>query len=224
MNAEQLVSKHLEAQGGLDKIQAIHSLVQEGTVINGEQTLPLRVCKKRPGYLLVSFLADGQTGREAWDGQAAWEYFPWRDAAPILVSGVPQTALRRASEFDSPLVNWRQKGHQVDYAGESQFAEQHAYMLKVTLADGNEITHYLDRESLLVIGTKTRRGIHGGEPIEISHRFEDYRQVAGVFYAFKMIEVGEEQPHREIVAWNSIEANFPLDDALFQMPPAVSLG
>lgn len=216
MNAEQLVNRYLEAQGGLGSIQAIHSLVQDGTVVNGEQALPLRVYKKRPGYLLVSFIADGQTGREGWDGQAAWEYFPWRDAEPIYVSGVPETALRRASEFDSPLVNWQQKGHQINYPGEGLLDQRPMYLLKVTLADGNEVVHYLDHESLLVIATKTRRGIHGGEPIEVSHRFEDYRQVAGVYYAFKMIE--ESETHREVITWNSIEANTPLDDALFQRP------
>lgn len=216
MNAEQLVNSHLEAQGGLSSILAIRSLVQDGTVANGEQALPLRVCKKRPGYLLVSFVADGQTGREGWDGQAAWEYFPWRDTEPVYVSGVPQTALRRASEFDTPLVNWQQKGHQVDYLGESEFDQRPVHLLRVTLADGNVVLHYLDQESLLVIGTRTRRGIHGGEPIDVSHRFEDYRQVAGVYYAFKVIEASE--THREIITWHSIEANTPLDEGIFQKP------
>jgi hypothetical protein len=218
MVARQLINRHLAARGGFDKIQAIHSVIQEGTITNGENTMPLRVCKKRPGYLLVTFTAGGQTGREGWDGHAAWEYFPWRDSEPMYVSGVPETALQRASDFDGPLVNWQPKGHVVEYLGESQIDQRPVHLLKVTLADGNEIVHYLDHESLLIIGTKTRRGVHGSEPVEITHRFEDYRQVAGVFYAFKMIEVAEDGQHREVIVWNSIEANTLFDNSLFQKP------
>lgn len=218
MNATQLIEAHLEARGGIENILAIQSVIFEGTLTIGGNAIAMRVCRKRPNFLLVAFTPEAQTAREGWDGRAAWEYFPWRDAKPIYVSGVPEQALRRASDFDGPLVNWREKGHTLAYTGEDQFGQMPVHTVKVTLADGNEVLHDFDKATLLVARTRTRRGFHGSEPVKIVNILEDHQEVSGVYYAFRSTEIAGEDKPAEIMTWQTIEVNTPLDDSLFEKP------
>ncbi len=221
MDTEALLEQHYAARGGLEAIRAVQMLALHGTVTLKDGTvLDMHIRRKRPDRLLVEFTINGSTGREGYDGSRAWEWFPWDAPTAQVVSGKAATALRRAADFDGPLVDWQHKGHKLDYAGTLTFEGVSAHCLLVTLADGNQITHYFDRSSALLIATETLRPVHAGSVQHTFTYFDDYRPTAGVLFAHILREHTPDGSHQESTHWREIRVNETMPDSLFALPDA----
>lgn len=219
VTADQLIARHLQARGGLERILAIKTLRQRGTVKMPGAEVHISGERKRPDLLLIQYTVAGRSGIEGWDGRAAWEFNPFKGMAePQYVTGAPSEALQRGAEFDGPLVNHREKGHIIDYVGTQKVAGRDTYNLKITRNDGNVIYYYLDMETMLTIRTRSVRPIHGGDAAETVTDFGDYREVAGVLFPFRSHELAKDGEHNEVFQWDVIEANVPLSDSLFRIP------
>lgn len=219
MTAEELVARHVAARGGLERILAIRTLRQRGTVTSPQYVVHIYGERKRPDLLRIEFTMDGTTGMEGWDGQAAWEFNPWRGMGQAeYVTGLPALALQRGAEFDGPLVGYRERGHTVALVAAAGAAPG-GYTLRVTRNDGNIIDHTLDAATLLVVQTRSVRPIHGSAPEETVTLYDDYRRVAGVLFPFRSQELARDGAHSELFQWEMMEANLPLADARFQIPP-----
>ncbi len=219
VTADQLIARHLQARGGLDRILAINTLRQRGTVKMRGMEVYISGERKRPDLLLVQYAVAGRSGIEGWDGKAAWEFNPFKGMIePQYVTGPPSEALQRGAEFDGPLVNHHEKGHTIEYIGNEKVGERDTYHLKITRNDGNVIYYYLDMETMLTVRTRSVRPIHGGDAVETITDFGDYREVAGVLFPFRSREVAKGGEHDEIFQWDIIQANIPLSDSLFKIP------
>ena len=219
LTADELVARHIEARGGLDRIMAIRTLCQKGIVKMPGADVRISGERKRPNLLRIEFAVGHMSGKEGWDGERAWEFNPWKGMTKAeYVNGNPSIALQRGAEFDGPLVGFREKGHVIEYTGREQLGEREAYRLEVTLQDGNTIHYCLDTESLLTVQTRSVRPVHGGEAAETETIYGDYREVAGVFFPFWSKETARGGEHVEVFQWESIEANVPISDKRFQLP------
>lgn len=220
--ADDLISRHIEARGGLDRIMAITTLRQKGKVKmagEGNAWLTLYVEKKRPERTRVEFTFNNMRGMEGFDGERAWELNPWKAMKQAeYVEGQPAIALRRAAEFDGPLVGYREKGHVVNYIGTEELDGADLHHLKITRNDGNIIHYYLDPQTLLVARTVSVRPVHGSDPVETHTSYEDYREVNGVLFPFQSTEWARGGEHKELFIWESIEANVQIDDSRFTLP------
>lgn len=219
VTVDRLIARHLEARGGLERILAIKTLRQRGTVKMPGAEVHISGERKRADLLLVQYTVAGRSGIEGWDGKAAWEFNPFKGMTePQYVTGAPSEALQRGAEFDGPLVNHQEKGHTIEYIGTEKVGDRDTYHLKITRNDGNVIYYYLDIETMLTIRTRSVRPIHGGDAAETITDFSDYREVAGVLFPFCSHELARDGEHNETFHWQSIEANIPLSDFLFKIP------
>jgi len=220
--ADDLISRHIEARGGLDRIMAITTLRQSGKVKMGQEGnawLQLYAEKKRPEQIRIEFTFNRMKGVEGFDGEHAWEMNPWKGMAKAeYVTGQPALALQRGAEFDGPLVGYREKGHVVKYIGTEEQDGAEFHHLEITRNDANVIHYYLDPQTLLVARTISVRPVHGSEPIETHTSYEDYREVNGVLFPFQSTEWARGGEHKELFIWESIEANVPLEDTRFTLP------
>lgn len=222
MTVNEIIARHIEARGGLDRILTITTLRQRGRVKMGQEGnawVTLYGERKRPELLRIEFSINGACGVEGWDGERAWEHNPWKNMAQAeYVTGLPAEALHRGAEFDGPLVGYREKGHTIQFLGKEKLEGSELYHLEVTRNDSNVIHYYLDARSLLVIRTASVRPVHGSNPTETRTLYEDYREVAGVLFPFRSLELARDGEHTELFVWDSIEANVPIDDSRFELP------
>src|SRR5580700_1217457 len=75
--AEELVSKNLEARGGVEKLKALHSLRMTGKMRQGSFDLQIGLDTMAPDLLRQTFTMMGMTGVMAYDGSAGWRIMPF---------------------------------------------------------------------------------------------------------------------------------------------------
>ena len=120
------------------------------------------------------------------------------------------------ADFDEPLINYRQKGNKVDFAGMDQVEGTSVYKLTVSLPNGDIRHYYMDADSYVPIKMDERRIIRGTEQ-EFETSLGDYKPVAGWYLPFS-IATGPKGQDKTTVTYDKIEANVPLDDRRFTKP------
>jgi tetratricopeptide (TPR) repeat protein len=220
LSVEQIVARHIQAIGGQDKIDAIHSVVYRLTYREGDFVMPHGyMAKMRPYY---KTLADPKNLKvdvnEGFDG-STWEYYS--DPGVVLRTvGAAAAAGRHGTELVDTLADARMLGARIELAGEESFAGKPVYKLHITLADGFEKELFVDKQSFLIGGDRRAAPIHAfGEAVKSETRYSDYRAVNGVLFHFAEQEV-EIASGKELnsVTLQSITANEKFDVSYFSPP------
>src|SRR5580692_3300251 len=100
LTADQIVQKHVEALGGLAKLNAIQSLVVTGKAsILGQTEAPLTIQIKRPNLMRLEIAFQGQKIVQAFDGVTAWTINPMISSQPKQSSDEDTRAAQEASDF-----------------------------------------------------------------------------------------------------------------------------
>jgi outer membrane lipoprotein-sorting protein len=213
---DELINRMITARGGIEKIKAIQTRVEKGTISFGPDTEgPFTAELARPNKLRVEVQLPNANVLQAFDGKTGWQNMPGSDQAVVM----DQTQLRAMGEqadFDGPLIDYKKKGNTVEQAGVGELDGRKTYRLRVTLANGD--VHYweLDSESYLPVRWRGNRTANGNE-VPIESVFTDFREVNGVKYPFS-IESFIEGKLVQQMKISSREANVKLDDATFTMP------
>lgn len=221
--ADELVAKNVEAKGGMDSLHAIKSLRLSGTMRIQQDTLELGVMTlvKPRGAVRYEASLQGLTQIQAFDGARAWQINPFQGRKdPEMLSADDAKGLGEdAADFLGPLVDYKAKGYTLDYLGREDVDGTDAYKLRVTRANGDLTTVYLDPDYFLEIRTVNRR-IEHGVPVETVVDYGDYEKVAGVFVPFSQESGPKGSSERQKVQFEKGEANVEAADSLFQAPAA----
>jgi len=219
--ADELVSKNIEAKGGLDSIHAIKSLRLSGHMRIQQDTVELDYVTliEPPGSVRYEVTLQGLTQVQAFDGAQAWQINPFQGRKdPEKLSADDAKGMGEdAADFAGPLVDYKAKGYKLDYLGQEDIDGTEAYKLRVTRTNGDLTTVYLDPDYFLEIRTVNLR-IEHGVPVETVVDYGDYEKVAGVFVAFSQESGIKGSSDRQKVQFDEAEANVGLGDGLFHFP------
>ena len=218
---QDLVDKSIEAQGGLEALQAIQSLKMTGSAALMGMDLGLVFYQKRPNKLRVEVdvSAMGMEIVSGYDGETAWTINPMAGGGVQTVTGDEARSLRMQADIDGPLVGYEAKGTTLEYVGEEEIRGAAAHKLKVTTADAIEMFIYMDAASYLIIKQEAEgtNPTTGGKTTQNSY-LTDYREVSGVLMPYRMEVVFGNNELTQDVTFTTIEVNQELDDALFAKP------
>jgi len=225
--AEELVSKNLQAHGGVEKLKALHSLRLTGKMRQGSFTLQVGLDRMPPDLIRLSFTVMSMTGTMASDGTSGWRIMPFGGRKdPEMLGEEDLRALQDEADFYGHLVDYKEKGNTIEYLGHDTVDGDDAYRLKVTLKNGDIVYYYLDPETFLEIRTETQQFIHGSVRESFSE-MGSYKLVNGVYFPFAMESGSPRNPGETAkITIDKIEANVPIDPAEFKMPaiPSASSG
>jgi len=217
--ADEIIAKYLTNVGGMDKIQAVTTLRRTGKVVlGGGFEAGVIEESKRPNKLRQEFVFQGMTGVNAYDGKTGWKIEPWQGKKdPEALSEEEMKQIVEDADFDEALVNYRQKGNKVEFAGTEQVEGTDVYKLKVTLASGDLRYYYMDTDYYVPIKIDIKRMIRGAEQ-EFETTLGDYKAVAGWYlpYSIETTRTGSEDTQK--ITFDKIEANVPVDDGRFAKP------
>jgi len=224
LSIDQIVTRHVGALGGAEKIDGLQSLVirgmhHEGGVIPPDMPIRARnyMAFLRPYYGVIGDPAIANPElREGFDG-SSWEYYG-DPGIVVRTVGAAAAATRHTPEFlQDSLVDYREKGTHLELVGSEKIGDRQCYKIQVTLADGFEKYVFVDRETFLVIADRKSAPIHAfGSSVISETRFSDYQPVNGVLMWRRELEV--EMATGRVLAESrrvTIEANTLHDPSIF---------
>ena len=223
--AEELVTKNLQAKGGVEKIKAIKSLRMIGDFDAGGFKATVGELSKRPDMVKETFTLQGMTQIQAYDGSNGWQISPFGGRKdPEMLGEDDVRGLAEDADFDGPLVDAAAKGNKIEYLGHDQVDGDDAYKLKVTLKNGDILYYYLDPDTYIEIQVEKQQFIRGSVRESIT-MLGSYKPVNGVMYPFFIESGPKNNPERRgKITVTKMEANVPVEDLEFKMPatPAAS--
>src|SRR5437899_3162172 len=223
---DELVAKNIGAKGGATALNSLQTLRSTGKLlvpVQGLIELGYLQTKKRPDEVRTEASLQGMTQIEAYDSKEGWKISPFFGRKdPERMSADDVKALVEDTEIDGPLADWKNKGSTVEYLGTEDVDGTPAHKLKVVRKNGDVSFVYLDPDHFLEIRIVTQRVRHGAYE-EVETDLGDYEQAGGVFVPTS-IEVGRKgAPDKQVVVIDKLEANVPVDDAIFHFPGQINV-
>lgn len=175
--ADEIVDKYIKAIGGKDAWEKVNTIKQEaildanGTEINVE----LITVHEKGSRQTISFA--GMSGYTIFTPTAGFNYYPWQGhLKPEAIT--PEELKENEDNMDAqgPLIDYKEKGHTVEYVGMDDFEGTDCYKIKLTEKSGKIITFYIDPSNYFVIHSVTITKANGQES-ESKTDFSNYQKL-----------------------------------------------
>jgi len=212
---DEIIAKNLQAKGGVEAIKSTTSVKMTGKANVQGMDVPVTSSVKRPHFMYNEMDMGGQKMVQAFDGTSMW--MSMAGAPPQQLPDSPQLeALKQNSTFDPIFLDYKTKGHTIDFVGKETDGGKPVNHLRVTTKGGLKYDYYLDAETGLETKFTTTAEAQG-QKMEIEARMSDYRTIEGRTLPFKVTQFMNGNQVVEL-KYEKIEFNVPLDDAIFKMP------
>jgi hypothetical protein len=221
----QVLARSLEARGGAQKLHAIVTRREIGTLALGAgNEWPFIVEHKRPNHYRMEIELQGAQLIRAFDGIHGWQKQP-QAAAPEPLSGDDLHNMTNEADFDNALIETPGKG-KAELLAKEAVGGHEAYKVQITLLSGDVVAYYVDAASYLPIHWEGTRTING-KPVVFESDFSDFREAGGVKYPFLIQSSIKGSAQKQKITFTKIEVNAPIDDARFTpasvaAPPAAA--
>ncbi|HVR95559.1 MAG TPA: hypothetical protein VMW27_03025 [Thermoanaerobaculia bacterium] len=223
--ADEIVEKNIQARGGKDKIKAVQTVRMTGKMTVGPgMEAPFTLEMARPAKARMEFSLQGMTAVQAYDGKTGWAVMPFLGKKdPEVLPAEELAQMEEQSDLDGALVDYKDKGHQVEYIGKADFEGTPVHKLKVTLKNGKVVTYFIDAETFLELKTESKNKIQGQE-METETVVGDYKEIGGVLFAHSIQSKIKGGPTAMTMAIDKIEVNPDVAASRFEMPkPAAAV-
>nr|MDQ3421387.1 hypothetical protein [Acidobacteriota bacterium] len=136
-SVDEIVTKHIAARGGYEKIKAIQTIKITRTVATPFSSVTVVTYKKRPNLVRFDQTPKGQTAAtpRGVNADGAWDIVQGQ-----VVKRPDNVALEGREtdgDFDGLLVDWKEKGHTVTLDGKEAIGGSDAHKLQVTTRGGS---------------------------------------------------------------------------------------
>jgi outer membrane lipoprotein-sorting protein len=216
--ADQIIGEYFKSIGGVELWQNLESIKMSGTSSMQGMEFPMTIYSKRPNLEKVEVLVQGMLlVPQAYDGKIAWTVNPFMGDEEPTKLDEETTRTMASEEFENEFINYKKKGHSVEFLGEEEFESKTIYKIRMTKKLGGEILYYFDAENYLpvMIRAVAESGPMKGQAVETY--MSDYREVDGAFLPFAM-----ESKVSGSTLWSAqmdnVEINSDLPDKLFKFP------
>jgi outer membrane lipoprotein-sorting protein len=215
---DEIVAKNLQAKGGAEKWKAVNSVKMTGKITLQGMDLPLTVYAKRPNYNRQEIVLQDKQLVQAFDGTTAWQINPMMGSdAPQELPGPTAEMMKNSADFDGALIDYKQKGHTVEFVGKEKIDATEVYHLKVTMKNGHVQHYYLDAKSGIELKTQADVDLGTGAKQPLETEMSNYQQVNGIMIPHTVKQLINGKPVVQMTI-DKVEFNVPVDDALFRMP------
>ena len=220
--ADELIAKNIQARGGLEKMKAIKNIRMTGKFEGGGGfTASVGQENERPNLIRETFLLQGMTAIQAYDGTTGWQVQPFGGKKdPELMGEDDLRDLLLDADFDGPLVDYKEKGSTVEYLGHDVVDGDDALRLKVTLKNGDIIYDYLDPDTFIEIRKEIQQFVRGSVREHVVG-YGSYKPVAGVMYPFSISSGSKNNPEAQTSTVQKMEVNVTIDPAYFALPASL---
>lgn len=217
-SVDDVISSHVKALGGADKISAVKSVKMTGKFSGGGFEVPVVFVAKRPEKFRMDITFQGNSQIQAFDGTTGWSTNPFQGKKdPEKAPKELEKQMKEQADFEGPLVNYKDKGYKAELMGKEDMEGSEVYKVKLTDKDGEVSYYYLDAATYLILKETKKRKV-GEKETNAETIYGNYQAVDGVMFPMSMElrEVGQTESQKGVI--EKIETNIDIEDSFFKMP------
>ncbi len=188
---DEVIDKSLAASGGKDKLLALNSLVTEGTLSISGQDVKIKVTQVHNKAQRVDISFGGMNGYTIQTKDSGWTFLPFQ--GQTKPEATPPDVIKESVDLldlQSPLLNYKEKGHTVELLGKDDVDGTECFKLKLVTKSGIEQTLFIDPVNYYTIKqiTKTKAG---GQEKEETATFSNFKKLdSGYTFPFSLTGFG----------------------------------
>lgn len=209
--ADEIVAKHIEAIGGADAWKKVNSMVTTGTIkLQGAEIGVSQTVLNGKGSR-QDISAMGMNGYQIVTPAAGWNFMPFQgQKAPEPITADDLKEAQDELDVQGSLVDYKTKGHTVEYLGTDDVEGVDALKLKETLKSGKVETIFLDPKTYYIIRVIAKQKANGKE-VDVTTNLSNYQKLPeGI-----MVPWSIGLPFGEMVI-SKVEINKPVDENIFK--------
>lgn len=216
--ADEIISKYIEARGGLEKLNAIKSIYMQGYKDIMGSTISMTVFKQQDAFSRTDFMINDKKGFLLISAKEGWSFIPGIHDQAEKISDQRLILMQTELDITGPLVDYTSKGNKVELVGKEEVNGIATYKIKATLPSGYTINYFIDRKTYLIIQTRqysipeiTEANIKNRE---IVFNMGNYRSVDGILFPYTISNSGDQEMSGEI-NYSIIQINIPVQENLY---------
>lgn len=213
---ELLIRAHLEAMGGLERLDAIRTLRMTGSFEIGGEDAAFIQERSRPDRVRFEFATPGEPPTVlASDGEVSWQLDSALAGDVDVLPAEQADRYGRQTAIDGPLVGAWRGGRPIERVGRERLGDREVHRLRVRWDNGEHADLFVDAASHLLLRMDDHWQI-GGKVAVIELRFADYRPVAGVAVPFEIEQRTSQGSWRWVAA--TVDSNVAIADSRYRPP------
>ncbi len=215
---EYIIHKYFEFIGGEKNWKKVTSIINTGEYNYGGAAFPFTTYSKSPNLYKFIVPFNGKYYAQAFDGKNGWKIDAFKnEIAPTLLEGKSAIAMANEAdvELESPLINYKKKGHRITLEGKETLDKKLYYKVKLLRKEGDVEIFYFDTTTFeLYLKTAVSKNAEM-EGALLNTYLSDYRKVEGLNIPFKLVNKANEQTILTITI-NEIKLNIGISDSEFK--------
>lgn len=187
-----------------------------GTASGQGAVMSLMIYQSAPNKMRSEVEVQGMKIIQTFDGEEGWMVNPMMgtdDPQPIPAQ---QVALMKQNDIAGHLLDYKERGIAIEYAGRDTVDNAVLHILKITPPYGVEVEYALDAETLFPVSTVMKLETDG-QTTNVRMKFSDYEMVDGRMMAHR-IEQDVNGMTASTMTVDTVVFNIDLDDSLFAKP------
>ncbi|MCU7551262.1 hypothetical protein OCK74_19225 [Chitinophagaceae bacterium LB-8] len=216
--ADEIISKHISAIGGKEKVSQIKSLYMEGAVdLMGNQAPITSYILNGKGYK-SEMEFNGQKIVNAMNEKGGWMINPMMgSSAPQPLPAEQFNASKDQMVIGGALLDYQAHGNKAELVGKEKVANADAYKIKLSTKEQDTTTYFIDANTYYLVKVVKVANM-GGQEAEVEISFSDYKKTDYGFTMPYKTEVALPQGFSLATTFKKVEVNKEIDPKIFEMP------
>jgi hypothetical protein len=208
---DEVVNNYEIANGGKEKLLSLKSVKMIGSLdVQGYEVGVTVTAVNGVGTRNDISVPGMGEGFQVVNTKKGWDFMPFRgQSSPEEISQEQLKYAQALLDLQGLLVNYKEKGNQVELLGKENLSGTECFKLKVTSKIGKVYTLFIDAKTYYRVKMIGKGSSASGE-VDIEVSYSDYKKTDDgyVFPYVQTIEAGS-------IVFKTIEVNKPIDEKIF---------
>lgn len=217
--ADEIIENHIKAVGGREKILSIQSAKTEIKMKSQMFEFPTVAYIKKDGSMRSETEIQGLKIIQAYNAadSVGWSINPMGgDNKVHKMNDEQRKELSEENRLESPLMDYKKKGHSVEYLGKEDLEGDEVHKIMLTKKNGNITYYYIDTQNFLIWKEESRVKFRDREYTSETY-FSNYFTQDGITSARTIENYSDGKVVMQMNV-EKMEYNGKFDDGLFKMP------
>jgi hypothetical protein len=213
---DEIISKHLDAVGGKDKLSALTSVHMEGTVeVMGQTGTTKTTILNGKGSRTESEIG-GQQVVNVYTDKGGWQINQFAGMTDPQAMTDDQFKQGEDQIFVEPFLDYAARGGKAELVGQEKVGTVDAHKIKYTNKDGAVTTYYIDPTSFQVIQVAVTSN-NMGQEVEVKSTYSDFQKTDYGLVVPRSINIDFGGQFAVSSKLEKVDVNQPVDASIFEM-------